>query len=81
MARNTFEASTNGLRATVSTSLFARVSYLWIKDIVKQYDVPEQVLTDLKQLSLVASFMSDATSDTIQWNARALATDVVVLRN
>lgn len=80
-ARKAFEASTNALKASISTSLFTRVSYLWIQGIVNQCNIPGPAQRDMKKLSLVTAFMADATLDAIQWNSRAIGVNVMVRRN
>lgn len=73
-----FEAAINALKASIFFSLLAGASYLWIKDMVRLYGIPDPALKDLKTLSLAAAFMADTSADAILWDARALAADVVV---
>lgn len=42
-ARKAFQASAVALQASAIGSLFAWASVLWIKDMLKQYEIPPQV--------------------------------------
>ncbi|KAJ6658850.1 hypothetical protein lerEdw1_019773 [Lerista edwardsae] len=77
----TFDAAAGSLRASAVGSLFARASYLWTRDLLKNFEIPEEARREINKISTAAAFVADATTDVLQLSARAMAGSVAARRN
>lgn len=77
-----FDASALALRSASATSVMARASLAWVEDFQKAAGkLPKETRNLLKKLSLATSFMADSTQDSLQFAAKAMASNVVARRS
>ncbi|KAJ6663967.1 hypothetical protein lerEdw1_008921 [Lerista edwardsae] len=79
--RRAFDAAAGSLRASVAGSMFSRAVFLWIRELLADFDVPAEVRKDLKKIEAASAFAADATADAVQLSARSMAASVTVRRN
>lgn len=76
-----FEAAARDLQASVASSLFAGVIFLWIQELMKCFSILEEARKGIKEMLSAAAFISDATSDSMQLSAHAMAASIMALRS
>ncbi|KAJ6653732.1 hypothetical protein lerEdw1_008758, partial [Lerista edwardsae] len=79
--RRAFDAAAGSLRASVAGSMFSRAVFLWIRELLADFDVPAEVRKDLKKIEAASAFAAEATADAVQLSARSMAASVTVRRN
>ncbi|KAJ6653623.1 hypothetical protein lerEdw1_009057 [Lerista edwardsae] len=61
--------------------MFSRAAFLWTRELLADFDVPEEVRKDLRKIEAATAFAADATADAVQLSARSMAASVTVRQN
>ncbi|XP_039201698.1 uncharacterized protein LOC120308997 [Crotalus tigris] len=79
--RKTHQASAWAVKAAISTSFFARISVLWLRQLQTKIP-PEEVRMhqDLNKLVAASEYMADSSLQVARFSSRALATSVTSRR-
>lgn len=76
------EALAMSLKASTACSLFARAVYSWTSDLAAaDSNVSKELKDEIKKISLVTAFVTDASLDALHLSARAMASRVTAKCN
>lgn len=75
--KRNFEVSSMALKAASANSIMARATYVWANEVAASSKLPKRFRSQLKKISLASAFVSNSSYDTLQFSARALATNAV----
>lgn len=80
--RRNFEASSQTFRASAANSIMARAAYLWAEELASSDpSLSRTAKSTLKKIALASAFAADASFDSVQLSARAMAASVTARRN
>lgn len=79
--RKAFKALAGTLKTSVAGSMFIRACFLWTQDLLKMFEILDEVRKEITKISSVVAFALDATADAVQLSAWAMAASVTARWN